>query len=140
MESSDLRADKQRKLYFPSRQQGINMKRLFVFSAVVLLSCGCSTTTSSLPSWMPGSAASTDPGQQMLSQAKETKELGKTWNEGQRLVDKGQKLLAKSDKLSREAQKAKAEAEGLIAEGEGLISNSETGYRTAFGSDSSSFR
>ena len=112
------------------------MKRLVAISAAVLLSCGCSTVSSSLPSWMPGSAASTDPGQQMLSQAKETKELGKTWNEGQRLVEKGQKLLAKSEKLNRDAQKAKAEAEGLIAQGEGLISNSETGYRTAFGSDS----
>ena len=112
------------------------MKRLLVVAAFIGLSVGCSTVSSRMPTWLPGSSTGgNDPGSQMLSKAAETKELGKNWNEGQRLVERGQKLLAKSEKLARESQEAKAEAEGLITQGNGLISNSEDGYRTAFGGD-----
>ena len=106
------------------------MKRLLVFAALLALATGCST----VKSWMPGDA--TSPGDQMLTQSKQTKVLGKTWNEGQQMVEKGQKLLTKSEKLTLEAQKARTEAEGLIAQGNTLISSSEKGYRTAFGGPS----
>lgn len=104
------------------------MERLLVIGLFLFLATGCSTVKSMLPGQTAGS-----PGEQMLSQSKQTKVLGKTWNEGQEMVEKGQKLLAKSEKLSLESQKAKTEAEGLIAQGNTLISSSEKGYRTAFG-------
>ena len=110
------------------------MQKLFVFVVAISFATGCST----VKSWMPGSSASV--GDQMLSQSKQTKVLGKTWNEGQQLVDKGQKLMSKSEKLALESQRAKVEAEGLLARGNSLISNSEDGYRVAFGEGGSTTR
>lgn len=104
------------------------MKRLFFIGLFVVFATGCS----SVRSWIPGQSPDS-PGDQMLSQSKQTKTLGKTWNEGQQMVEKGQKLLSKSQKLALESQKAKTEAEGLIAQGNTLISSSESGYRNAFG-------
>lgn len=106
------------------------MKRLSLLASFVLLvslAAGCST----VKSWMP--ATSSTAGDQMLTQAKQTKVLGKTWNEGQDLVEKGEKLLSKSEQLALDSKKAKLEAEGLIAKGNSLISNSEDNYRVAFG-------
>lgn len=111
------------------------MKFLSAICLSVALATGCST----VKSWMPGQS-NDSPGAQMLSQSKQTKTLGKTWNEGQDLVEKGQKLMSKSQKLSLDSQNAKTEAEGLIARGESLISNSEDSYRTAFGGPSTDTR
>jgi len=105
------------------------MKNLFLLVVVLGTLCGCSTVKSMLP------GDSTSAGDQMLSQSKQTKELGKTWKEGKSLVERGERLLSKSEKLALESQNAKVEAEGLIARGRSLISNSEQGYRTAFGAD-----
>lgn len=104
------------------------MKRLFFLLLFLSLATGCSM----VKSIMPNSSPST-PGEQMLSQSKQTKTLGKTWNQGQQMLEKGQKLLSKSDKLRLESQQTRTEAEGLIAQGNTLIANSEQGYKAAFG-------
>ena len=104
------------------------MRRLIVFITLLVLTAGCTT----VKSWLPSSSG-TLPGDQMLSQSKQTKTLGKTWNHGHEMIEKGQKLLSKSEKLAMDAQKARLEAEGMIAQGNTLIENSERGYRTAFG-------
>jgi|GEM_PF-5675379 len=104
------------------------MTRL-IFCAVLM---GLMTGCSSVKSFLPG-GSNTSPGDQMMSQAKETKTLGKTWNDGKDLVKKGQKLMSKSEKLALESRKARTEAEGLIAKGNTLISSSERTYETAFG-------
>lgn len=108
------------------------MLRLIIFTALLLMSVGCTT----VKSWLPNSSGAS-PGDQMLSQSKQTKSLGKTWNHGQEMLEKGQKLLSKSEKLAMEAQKARLEAEGMIAQGNTLIDKSERGYRTAFGDTAS---
>ena len=95
----------------------------------VAFATGCASVRSILP------GADGTAGDQMISQAKETKNLGKNWNEGKRLVEKGNKLLSKSEKLARESREAKAEADGLLARGNSLISNSESTYEVAFGGD-----
>lgn len=102
------------------------MRKMFLLVVVLVAMCGCSTVKSMLPS------ESSSAGDQMLSQSKQTKELGKTWKEGKSLVERGERLLSKSEKLALESQNAKVEAEGLIARGRSLISNSEQGYRMAF--------
>lgn len=94
---------------------------------LLAITSGCSTVRSMLPS------TEANPGDQMISQAAETKKLGKKWNEGQRMIEKGNKLLSKSQELALESQDAKAEAEGLIAQGKALVENSENRYEMAFG-------
>lgn len=106
---------------------GFVMKRLIALMFCIALTTGCASVRSILP------GAEGTAGDQMISQAKETKSLGKNWNEGQKLVEKGNKLLSKSESLARESRDAKAEAEGMIARGNALIDNSEEGYQMAFG-------
>lgn len=107
------------------------MKRLLTLVVCIALATGCASVRSILP----GAADEPDGtvGSQMLSQAKETKKLGKTWGEGQRMVEKGNKLLTKSESLARESRDAKLEAEDLIARGNALIETSEQRYEVAFG-------
>ncbi len=106
------------------------MKLLFSLLLLVSLTTGCSMVKSIMPNNSPST-----PGEQMLSQSKQTKTLGKTWNQGQQMLEKGQKLLSKSEKLQLESQQTRTEAEGLIAQGNTLIANSEKGYKAAFGGD-----
>ena len=103
------------------------MNRLLTLTLCIAFATGCA----SVRSMLPGADGST--GDQMISQAKETKTLGKNWNEGQRLVEKGNKLLSKSEDLARESRELKAEADGMLARGNALIENSESGYQVAFG-------
>ena len=103
------------------------MKRLFILGICVALATGCASVRSALP------GGSSTPGDQMITQAKETQTLGKNWNDGQRLVDKGNKLLSKSDEMARESRKLKAEAEGMLARGNSLIDSSKDSYEVAFG-------
>lgn len=106
------------------------MKRLFVVAAALIVFAGCSSVRNMLPT------SSTSVGDQMLNQAKETSTLGKSWKEGQKLVEKGEKLKARSEKLARQSREAELEAESLIAKGENLIGNSESNYRVAFDAES----
>ena len=105
------------------------MKSLILLAAVVVCLTGCSAARSVLPG--PGAT----PGDQLLSQSKQMKVLGKKLKHGQDLVAKGEKMLSRSEKLARDSQAAKLEAEGLIAQGNTLIQNSETDYEVAFGDD-----
>ena len=111
------------------------MKSFLAIGLFILIATGCST----VKSWMPGQS-SDSLGDQMLSEAKETSELGKSWNEGQKKISKAEKLMARSESLARESQKLKAEAEGLLAEGNGLVESSEQNYRVAFGEDATPAR
>ena len=106
------------------------MKRLITLGICIVLTTGCA----SVRSMLPGSEGSA--GDQMISQANETKSLGKDWNEGQRLVEKGNEMISKSEALARESRDAKAEAEDMIARGNSMIENSESGYELAFGDKS----
>ena len=106
------------------------MKRLLLLLACVAFATGCSSVRSFLPGSSDGGL-----GDQMLSQAQETESLGKSWKEGQRLVEKGNKLLAKSEDLARESRDTQAEAEGLIAQGKTLIAGSERDYEMAMGTE-----
>ena len=103
------------------------MKRFMTLALCVAFATGCASVRSILPGADGGA------GDQMISQSKETKTLGKNWNEGNRLVEKGNKLLSKSEKLARESREAKAQAEGLLARGNTLIESSESTYQVAFG-------
>lgn len=103
------------------------MKRLLTFVVCLALSTGCASVRSMLPGGDGGV------GDQMISQAQETKELGKNWNEGQKLVEKGNKMLSRSEELAQESRLLKAEAEGLVARGNTMIKGSEERYQVAFG-------
>ncbi len=102
------------------------MRRLTLFICCVALLTGCA----SVRSMLPGSDSGV--GSEMLDQARETKHLGKSWNEGQRLVEKGNKLKSKSETLARESREVQTEAEDMIARGNTLIQSSEKSYELAF--------
>lgn len=105
------------------------MKYLFAFVLLAVATTGCSTIRNVLP------AKTTSAGDQMLTQAKATSNLGKNWNDGQKLIEKGEKLKARSEKLALESQQAQIEADSLIAKGSSLVKSSESTYKVAFGSD-----
>ena len=111
------------------------MKRVLTLVFCIALTTGCASVRSILPGTSDGGV-----GSQMLEQAEETKQLGKSWKEGQRLVEKGNKLLSKSEGLAQESREVKAEAEGLIARGNALINSSEQSYEVAFGGTEASQR
>lgn len=72
------------------------------------------------------------PGQQMISQAKETRDLGKQWKSGNTMVTRGERTQAEGRDLITQGEKKVREGERLIAEGNALKIESERLFQERF--------
>ena len=63
-------------------------------------------------------------------------EIGKQWNEGEKLLKRGEKMHDEGIKLAKEAVQKQKKAEELIARGKKLMAESQTEFSTQFPSKS----
>jgi hypothetical protein len=101
----------------------MNMKAksptLLVASLFAVLAAGC---------------ASTEPtaGSQMIAQAQETKELGRQWQSGNRMVASGERVKAEGQDIIAQGDAKVKEGERLIAEGQKMMEEAELVFKTRF--------
>ena len=92
---------------------------LIFVGLVIALGAGCS---SSPPT----------PGQQMISQAKDTRELGKQWKSGNAMVTRGERLQAEGRDMIAQGERRVQEGERMVAEGHALKIESEQIFQERF--------
>jgi len=92
---------------------------LIFIGLVTALGAGCS---SSPPT----------PGQQMMSQAKDTRELGRQWKSGNAMVTRGERTKAEGQDLIAQGERKIQEGERLIADGNALKIESERMFQERF--------
>jgi hypothetical protein len=72
------------------------------------------------------------PGQQMISQAKDTRELGRQWKSGNAMVTRGEKTKAEGRDMIAQGERKVQEGDRLIAEGNALKLESERLFQERF--------
>lgn len=92
---------------------------LIFIGLVTALGAGCSSTPPT-------------PGQQMISQAKDTRELGKQWKSGNTMVTRGEKATAEGRDMIAQGERKVREGERMIAEGNALKIESERIFQERF--------
>jgi len=101
----------------------MNMKSksptFLVASLLAVLAAGCASTEPT-------------PGSQMIAQARETKELGKQWQSGNKMVSRGERVKAEGQDLIAQGDAKVKESERLIAEGQKMMEEAELVFTTRF--------
>ena len=72
------------------------------------------------------------PGQQMISQAQETRELGRQWKSGNTMVTRGERIKAEGRDMITQGERRVQEGERMIAEGNALKIESERIFQERF--------
>ncbi|MGK2952944.1 MAG: hypothetical protein ACSLEZ_11250 [Thiobacillus sp.] len=80
-----------------------NHTTLLLAGLIALLGAGCSSTPPTL-------------GEQMVTQSKDTKDLGKQWKSGHDMVARGEKLKSEGERLVTEGNSAMRESELIFKE------------------------
>ncbi|WP_319783393.1 hypothetical protein [Oceanisphaera sp. IT1-181] len=113
-----------------------NILKISALSVTVLLTVACTGTPTK--------------GDQMLSHSASAKDIGKMWNEGNKLVKKGEKLQAKGERqvddgqddikkgqdLVDDGKDNIKEGKSMVREGQQLLKQSEAQYSAHFPSGS----
>ena len=86
---------------------------------VAILGAGCSSTPPT-------------PGQKMISQAKDTRELGKQWKSGNTMMTRGERAKAEGRDMIAQGERKVKEGERMIAEGNALKIESERIFQERF--------
>ena len=96
------------------------MYRLFAFLllSVVGVCVGCNSAPSI--------------GDQMKTHGNTAEQLGKQWNQGEKLLKRGNKLSEQSSKLFAEAETKKAKAAEMIEKGQQLMDTSQGSFAEKF--------
>lgn len=92
---------------------------LIFIGLVAALGSGCTSTPPTL-------------GQQMISQAKDTRELGKQWKSGNTMVTRGERTKAEGRDMIAQGERKVQEGERMIAEGNALKIESERVFQERF--------
>jgi len=96
-----------------------NPTSLLLAGLIAVLGAGCTSTPPTV-------------GQQMITQSKDTKDLGKQWKNGQDIVARGEKLKSEGrDMIALGEQKVK-EGERLVTEGNAAMHESELIFKERF--------
>jgi len=93
---------------------------LFLAGFLAALAAGCTTTPAATP------------GGQMISQSKDTRDLGRQWQQGHQHVLRGEKLKTEGQEMIARGEQKVREGENLIIEGKAAMAESERIYQERF--------
>lgn len=93
---------------------------LFLVGFVATLAAGCTTSPPATP------------GGQMISQSKDTRDLGRQWQQGQQAVVRGEQLKTEGQQMIARGEQKVREGENLIMEGKAAMAESERIYQERF--------
>jgi hypothetical protein len=96
-----------------------NTSTLLLAGLVAALSVGCAATPPTV-------------GDKMIAQSKDTRDLGKQWQNGKDLVARGERIKADGMDIIATGDAKVKEGERLIAEGNKMMSESEMIYKSRF--------
>jgi type IV pilus biogenesis protein CpaD/CtpE len=71
-------------------------------------------------------------GEQMITQSKETRDLGKQWKSGQDMVARGEKLKSEGQDMIAQGEQRVKEGERLVTEGNAAMQESELIFKERF--------
>jgi hypothetical protein len=97
-----------------------NPAMLGLVAFVAALAAGCTT------------APPATPGGQMISQSKDTRGLGRQWQQAQQDVSRGEKLKTEGQEMIARGEQRVREGENLIMEGKAAMAESERIYQERF--------
>lgn len=92
---------------------------LLLVGLVAALSVGCAATPPTV-------------GDRMISQSKDTRELGKQWKRGDDMVVRGEKIKAEGQETIKQGEQRVQEGERIISEGNTLKKESELLFKERF--------
>ena len=86
---------------------------------IAVLGAGCASSPPTL-------------GDKMISQSKDTKDLGKQWTRGHDMVARGEKIKAEGKEIISQGEERVKEGERLVAEGNRAMKEAELLYKERF--------
>jgi hypothetical protein len=97
-----------------------NAAGLFLAGFMVAVGAGCTTSPPATP------------GGQMISQSKDTRDLGRQWQQGQQAVVRGEQLKTEGQQMIARGEQTVREGENLIIEGKAAMAESERIFQERF--------
>lgn len=83
--------------------------------------------------WGAGcTSAPPTPGSQMISQSKDTRDLGRQWKQGNEAVARGERLKSEGQNMIARGEQRIREGESLIIEGNAAMAESERIFQERF--------
>ena len=96
-----------------------NPTTLLLTGLIAVLGAGCASTPPTV-------------GEQMITQSKDTRDLGKQWKSGQDMVGRGEKLKAEGQDMIAQGEQKVKEGERLLTEGNAAMQESELIFKERF--------
>jgi hypothetical protein len=96
-----------------------NPTTLLLAGLIAVLGAGCTSAPPTL-------------GEQMITQSKDTRDLGKQWKSGQDMVARGEKLKSEGQDMIAQGEQKVKEGERLVTEGNAAMQESELIFKERF--------